>query len=189
MPFDDVKEKDWFREAVQFVYDNDLMNGVGETTFNPYADTTRGMIVTILWRLEGSPEATSPAAFTDVADGNYYTKAVAWAVENGVVTGYSDEIFAPDRNISRQEMAAILYRYAGIKKYDVAGRSEIAGFADVNEVHSYATEALQWSVNAALVQGRGNNNLAPTDGANRAEAATLLMRFVNTVAKADAETK
>lgn len=189
LPFDDVKENIWFREAVQFVYANNLMNGAKETKFEPYEDTTRGMIVTILWRLEGEPTATSPAAFTDVADDKYYAKAVDWAVENGIVTGYDDEIFAPERNISRQEMAAILYRYADFKKYDVTGRSEIAGFADANEVQSYAEEAVKWSVNATLIKGRDNNKIAPVDSANRAEVATILMRFVNSVVKTDAETK
>ena len=121
--------RDWFYDAVAYVYENELMNGITATTFGPSVTTTRGMIVAILWRQEGQP-AAADSTFTDVAGHMYYAEAIAWAEENGIVNGVSDTEFAPDRAITREEMAAILYRYAEYKGYDTTGRADLSAYTD-----------------------------------------------------------
>ncbi len=180
MPFTDVKESDWFYESVKYVYDNQLMLGTGETTFSPGATITRGMIVTILHRMEGKPTATA-AGFPDVAAGRYCTEAVLWASANGIVKGYENGNFGPDDAITREQLAAILYRYMQYKGYDVSADGAISGFADASEVSAYAVEALNWAVGAGVVKGTKDNKLAPKGNATRAEAATMLMRFCENV--------
>ena len=140
-PFTDVKKTDWFYEAVQYVYENGMMSGTGDTTFSPDTTTTRGMIVTILHRMEGKPTAAGET-FTDVAAGQYYADAVAWASANGIVSGYGNNLFGPNDPITREQMAAILYRYVQYKGYDDAVKGDVSAFADGNQVSSYAVEAM-----------------------------------------------
>lgn len=176
LPFQDVKEGDWFYDAVRFVYENKMMSGTGGNKFSPGTTTDRGMIVTILHRLEGNPQA-GQSSFPDVERGQWYAAAVDWAAEKGVVNGYDNGRFGPADRITREQMAAILYRYAQLKGYDTASAGSLTGFTDGDKVSSYAAESLRWAVGAGVITGKDGNRLDPKGGASRAEAATILMRF------------
>ena len=181
IPFTDVKKTDWFYEAVQYVYENGMMSGTGDTTFSPDTTTTRGMIVTILHRMEGKPSAAGEK-FVDVAAGQYYADAVAWASANGIVSGYGNNLFGPNDPITREQMAAILYRYVQHKGYDDAVKGDVSTFADGNQVSSYAVKAMNWAVGVGMISGVGNNLLDPAGSATRAQVATILMRFCENIA-------
>ena len=176
LPFTDVAANAWYADAIQFVYENGLMTGVTTTTFGPNVTTSRAMLATILYRLEGEPRVTA-ASFTDVESGMYYTDAVAWASSKGIVTGYGDGTFLPNKAITREEMAAMLYRYASYKGYDVTGMKDLGGYSDAASVSSYAVEALQWATGEGLVTNM-DGALNPTGSATRAQLATILMRFL-----------
>ena len=180
--FTDVDTDDWFADAVQYMLDNGMMNGVTDTTFGPGTTTTRGMIVTILYRLEGEPDTTA-SSFTDVAFGMYYADAVAWAQANSIVTGITETIFAPDQAITREQMAAILYRYAQYKGYDVTASNDLSSYTDASRISAYATTAMQWANAEGLITGNTSTTINPTGNATRAEVATILMRFCETVTK------
>lgn len=181
--FNDVADKDWFADAVKYVADKGMMNGTSKTTFGPNDSTTRGMIVTVLYRLENEPSAAA-ASFTDVVSGQYYTDAVAWANANGIVTGYGNGKFGPNDVVTREQLAAILYRYAQYKKYDVSVGEDtnILSYADAQSVSAYAIPAMQWAGGAGIVNG-SNGKLNPQNNATRAEVATMLMRYCEKVAK------
>ena len=176
--FKDVKKNDWYYEAVEYVANKGLMNGTGNDEFTPDANTTRGMIVTILYRLEGSPEV-SMSTFTDVANTEYYAKAVAWAEKNGIVNGYGEGKFGPNDVITREQLAAIMYRYSNYKKYDtsVGEDTNILSYNDISELSEYAVSSMQWACGAGLVNGIGDGKLAPKGNATRAQLATILMRY------------
>ncbi|MCD8049107.1 MAG: S-layer homology domain-containing protein [Clostridia bacterium] len=178
--FTDVNTSLWYHEYIDYVLENGLMNGTGGTTFEPDTATTRAMIVTILYRLEGEPKVNTAAAFTDVAAGDWYADAVAWAAENGIVLGYGDETFGANDVITREQTAAILYRYANYKSTDtsVGEDTNILSYTDADEISEYAIPAMQWAVGTGLVNGKGNNTLDPQGGATRAETAAMLMRFI-----------
>lgn len=175
--FSDVKPTDWFYDSVLYAAQHGLMNGTGDGKFSPTLSTSRGMIVTILYRLSDSPEAPKRNPFTDVASGAYYTDAVAWAAWNGIVTGYDSSTFGPNDPITREQMAAILYRYARFQGYDVSGQSGLTGFADASAVHNYARVAMAWANRAGLITGKDGNRLDPLGRATRAEVAAILQRF------------
>ena len=176
--FADVADTDWFADAVQYVSDNGMMNGTSETTFGPNETTTRGMIVTILYRLEGEPEAEATSAFADVAADMYYADAVNWAAANNIVTGYDDTSFGPDDTITREQMAAILYRYAQYKGYDVTtGGMALNEYTDAGQISEYAVPAMQWANENGLITGSTATTIEPQGNALRAEVATILMRF------------
>ena len=181
LPFSDVEASKWYSEAVKYVYQNGLMNGTSSTTFTPTGTTTRGMIVTMLYRLEDEPSATA-SKFTDVASGSYYADAVAWAAANGVVNGVTDALFAPDTAITREQLAAILYRYAQLKGYDVNKSNDLSVYTDAEQISAYATEAMRWANATGLITGNTSTTLNPKGNATRAEVATILMRFCETVA-------
>lgn len=178
--FNDVSANDWFASAVDYVTGKGMMNGTADNTFSPKANTTRGMVVTVLYRLENQP-STSAASFTDVASGAYYANAVAWANANGIVSGYGSGKFGPNDKITREQLAAILYRYAQYKKYDVSGANSLDGYTDVQSVSSYAVPALQWANAAGVVTGKSGSKLDPKGNATRAEVAAMLMRFCENV--------
>lgn len=180
IPFTDVSEGDWFYDAVCYVYENGMMNGVSETSFAPNATTSRAMIVTILYRLEKEP-AVSGSSFTDVPSGQWYSNAVAWAAANGIVNGVTDTTFAPNSAITREQMAAILYRYAAWKGCDVSGRVDLSGYTDAASVSAYATEAMAWANAEGLITGVTDTTLRPAGSAVRAQAATILMRLCENV--------
>ena len=178
--FNDVSANDWFASAVDYVTGKGMMNGTADNTFSPKANTTRGMVVTVLYRLENQP-STSAASFTDVASGAYYANAVAWANANGIVSGYGSGKFGPNDKVTREQLAAILYRYAQYKKYDVSGANSLDGYADAQSVSSYAVPALQWANVAGVVTGKSGSKLDPKGNAARAEVAAMLMRFCENV--------
>ncbi len=181
--FTDVAEDAWYADAVQYVFENGLMAGISDTTFAPNATTTRGMIATILYRLEREPAVSGSSPFTDVEAGLWYTDAIAWASANGVVKGYSPTTFGPNDPITREQMAAMLYRYAAYKGYDVAGKADLSGYVDADQVSSYATEAMEWANLAGLINGTSDTTLSPTASAIRAQVAAILMRFCENVVK------
>ena len=178
--FNDVSANDWFASAVDYVTGKGMMNGTAANTFSPKANTTRGMVVTVLYRLENQP-STSAASFTDVASGAYYANAVAWANANGIVSGYGSGKFGPNDKVTREQLAAILYRYAQYKKYDVSGAKSLDGYTDAQSVSSYAVPALQWANAVGVVTGKSGNKLDPKGNATRAEVAAMLMRFCENV--------
>jgi hypothetical protein len=176
--YDDVTDSDWFKEAVDYVTEMGLMMGTGENKFAPYISTNRGMIVTILWRLEGQPSATDYADFTDVDEDQYYTDAVAWGAENGIIEGYGNGEFGPEDTITREQMAAILYRYSQFKGYDITqGGMSVGEFSDYEEISDWAFQSMTWAVNTSLISGTDNLVLDPQGEATRAQIATILMRF------------
>ena len=182
-PFLDVAEDAWYADAVAYVYDNGLMSGTSTTLFSPNATTTRGMIVTMLYRLEGEPRISSGSAFDDVDAGMYYADAVAWASQNDIVTGYDEATFGPNNAITREQMAAILYRYAQYKGYRTTADADLSGYVDADSVSSYALASLQWANAAGLVSGTSSNTLTPDGSATRAQVATIFMRFMEDVAE------
>ena len=179
--FSDVKTSDWFYDDVRYVCENGLMNGTGSGTFSPKATTTRGMIVTILYRLSGEPAVSGVCPFGDVAAGKYYEKAITWAEENKIVSGYADGTFGPDNAITREQLAAILYRYATFCGYAVTASAEISRFADAGTVGSYALAAMKWASAEGLINGSGSK-LDPKGGATRAQVAAILARFCKNIA-------
>ena len=180
--FTDVKVGDWFAEEVQYVVDKGLMSGTSKTTFAPSATTTRGMIVAILHRLEKEPAATA-SAFTDVKAGAYYEKAINWAAANDIVKGVTETTFAPDQAITREQMAAILYRYAQFKGYDMSKANKLDAYADAAQVSAYAVPAMQWANAENLITGKSATVLDPNGNATRAEVSSILMRFCENIAK------
>ena len=183
LPFTDVKEGDWFHDAVRYVYDNGLMDGVGDGQFAPNATTTRAQLVTILYRLAGEPAVSGDVGFADVAPGLWYSNAVAWAAQKGIVNGISETEFAPSGDLTREQLATILYRYAQAKGYDVSARADLSGFPDAGDIQDYATQALSWAVAEGLLQGFEDESLQPGGTATRAQIATILMRFCEGVAE------
>ena len=180
LPFSDVKETDWFHDAVQYTYENQLMSGTGEETFSPHITATRGMIVTILHRMEGVPSAAS-VNYTDVPRDQWYTSAVDWASKNNIVNGYGNGKFGPNDPVTREQMATILHRYGQYKDYDSTINGDASTFSDGNLVSSYAIDAMNWAIGTGLFSGVGNNMLLPAGSATRAQVATLLTRFCNDV--------
>ena len=178
LPFADVPSGSWYYDDVAYVYDTGLMTGLTATTFGPNLSTTRGMIVTILWRMENEPAAKHGCPFADVRRGSYYEQAIAWASENGIVTGFDASTFAPDRAITREQLAAILFRFAAYRGMDaVTLRENLSSFQDQAAISAYAVSALNWAVGEGLMQGTGDK-LEPTGSATRAQVAAMLRRFI-----------
>lgn len=183
LPFGDVKSADWFYNDVKYVYEKGMMAGTAADVFAPNATTTRAMIVTILYRLEGSPAVTGTSAFVDVPTGQWYTDAVNWAAANQIVKGTSATTFAPNDSITREQMAAILYRYTQYKGYDVTKKADLSGYSDNGQVSAYAKDALAWANAAKLINGVTNTTLAPQGNATRAQVSAILHRFCDGVVK------
>ena len=180
LPFTDVLKTDWFGEYVKYVYDNGLFNGVSDALFAPNTEITRAMMVTVLHRADGTPEAAA-SSFEDVQADAYYAKAVAWAQKNNIVLGISNEQFAPDQNITREQIAAIIYRYARYKGQDVsaAEKTDITSYADYSEASDYAIGALAYMVGSGIMKGRTDSTLNPKDYATRAEISAVMQRFLS----------
>lgn len=177
LPFNDVAYTSWYYDAVKFVYDKGIMDGVSYYRFAPDATITRGMVVTMLWRMAGEPYEAA-AGFTDVAAGRYYTTAVAWAAKNGIVKGMTATTFVPDQAITREQLASILYRYAKWLGFSGYG-SDISGYTDAGKVSSYAYDAMSWAVRSGVVTGTSARVLDPQGTASRAAAAQMFMNFYN----------
>ena len=177
-PFTDISEKDWFYGDVMFVYENGLMLGTSKTLFSPHGTAMRGMMATILWRMEGSPVPKGKNSFTDVEAGKWYADAITWTAENGIFAGYGKDKFCPDDPITREQLAAIFYRYADYKGYDLTVKGDLDKFKDADKITDYAKTAMQWAVGSGLVKGKSCNLLDPQGTATRAEIAAMLHRFI-----------
>lgn len=180
LPFTDVSTSDWFYDDVAFVYKNGLFSGTDSRSFSPNASMTRAMLVTVLYRLEGEPTVTGRSSFTDVRSGAYYEKAVIWAAANGIVTGTDSTSFSPGAKVTREQLAAILYRYAQYRKLDTDASAKLNSFTDADSVSAYASEALGWAVSESLING-ASGKLMPKGDATRAQVAAILHRFVKNV--------
>lgn len=180
LPFTDVSTSDWFYDDVAFVYENGLFSGTDSRSFSPNASMTRAMLVTVLYRLEGEPTVTGRSSFTDVRSGAYYEKAVIWAAANGIVTGTDSTSFSPDAKVTREQLAAILYRYAQYRKLDTDASAKLNSFTDADSVSAYASEAFGWAVSEGLING-ASGKLMPKGDATRAQVAAILHRFVKNV--------
>lgn len=183
-PFQDVKPGDWFYEVVRYVYEHGLMQGIGDAVFCPGGFTTRGMIVTILWNLEGRPTTAGSMPFTDVPEDAYCAQAVKWASENGIVSGFEDGKFRPGDPVKREQMAAILFNYARFKGYDVSGHenADFSGFKDISEMSAYAFHAMQWCAGNGVICGKGGGILDPRGKATRGQTAKMLYHFCENIA-------
>ena len=177
-PFTDVFEKDWFYDDAMFVYKNGLMLGTSKTLFGPHGTVTRGMMATILWRMEGSLAPKGENSFTDVEAGRWYADAITWTTENGIFAGYSKDKFGPDDPITREQLTAIFYRYADYKGYKLTVTENLDKFEDADKITDYAKTVMQWAVGNGLIKGKSETLLDPQGTATRAEIAAMLHRFV-----------
>lgn len=178
-PFTDVNENDWYYEGVRYVTERKLMNGVSEKDFAPNEGFTRAMLVTVLYRAENEPDVEEGIPFSDIDAEAYYKDAVIWAKKSEIVTGVSEIEFAPDKNITREDIAVILLRYASFKSFaEEKGETVIEKFADYEMISDYARDAVSWAVNIGLMQGKTENTLNPKDSATRAEITLMLQRFI-----------
>ncbi len=176
--FTDVSAGAWYEEAVKFAVENGLFSGTSVTTFSPDKKMTRAMLVTVLYRLDGSPEAAASSAFKDVSAADYYAKAVSWAASNGIVSGVSSDSFAPLKDITREQLAAIMMRYAAYKGADVSASGDLSAFKDSGSISSYAADSVKWAVGSGYIGGVTSDTIAPKAGATRAQVAAILMRYV-----------
>ena len=183
LKFIDVSSTDWFYEDVRYAFENQLMEGTSDTTFSPALATTRGMIVAILYRLEGEPSVAGACPFDDVQPGSYYEKAITWAAGNQIVEGYGNGKFGPDDDITREQMAAILYRYAAYKGCDVTAAADLSKFTDSDRISAYAVQSVSWATAAGLLAGNDGGLLDPTGKALRCQVAAILHRFCENVVK------
>ena len=174
--FDDVKESDWFYDDVQYVKESGLMTGTDESLFSPDGVTTRGMIVTVLWRNEGSPKAEYNG-FNDVKNDKYYYQAVSWAFDNGIVSGYDSRTFGAEEHITREQLAAIMFRYAGFKNYDTSNKEGLNRYSDNSLVSDYAVSAFEWALANRIITGTSDTTLEPQGNALRSQVAAILRRF------------
>ncbi len=180
--YSDVDGDEWYAEAVDYVTENGLMNGTNGK-FNANDNVSRAMLVTLLYRLEGSPAVSQSVSFTDVASGSWYDSAVRWAVSAGIVKGVSAASFAPNASITREQLAAMLCRYAAYKGYDVASAASLTGYTDASTISAYAANAIAWACSEGLLTGRTASTIAPQGTASRAEAAVILMRFAQSISE------
>lgn len=180
-PFIDVEESDWFYKSVRYCHENNLVRGTTANTYSPDLSTSRAMIVSILWRLDGSPDAGA-VTFSDVPADQYYADAVTWAASEGIVSGYSEDIFAPEQAITREQLASILYRYTEYHTWDLTSSDVLDTFTDAHAVSAYAKDALSWAASHGVISGMEDNLLTPQGEATRAQVAAILMNFCEKVA-------
>ena len=180
--FSDVKKDDWHYESVKYVYENNLMQGTGNG-FEPESKMTRAMLVTVLYRMANPEGAENIHNFKDVPEGQWYSDAVAWAAENNIVSGVSENKFAPDEDITREQMALIIYRFAKMRGIDTTDASNLESFTDAKDVSDWSLDAIKWANSVTLVNGTSETTLSPKDTATRAQASTILMRFCEMIAK------
>lgn len=179
LPFEDVSENDWYYTYVEFAYKNGLMTGMDPVTFSPLGSVSRAQFAVMLWRQEGEPATAYSDIFTDVADGTWYTPAVMWASESGVITGYNDGSFGPADTITREQIVTMLYRYAQHKGYDTTTQDTLERFIDVDHMSDFAYDGMAWAVGTGVITGKYSGDcLSPLENTTRAECATMLQRFV-----------
>ena len=181
--YSDLDRSAWYHDGVHFALENRVMYGVSDQTFDPNHATSRAMIVTMLWRMEGAPESDCEMTFADVPADTWYTEAVRWAASAHIVEGYSTKRFAPNDNVSREQLATILWRYARYKGTDknTTGKTNLGIFIDAEYISRWAYDGMQWAVNAGLIIGVGNDKLSPATDASRAQVATMLMRYCTAI--------
>ena len=177
MSFTDVSENAWYCNAIRYVYENGMMQGISDTEFAPTLSMNRAMIVTVLHRLENTPVTTNTNQFTDVESNQWYTEAVQWAAEQGIISGYGNGQFGTTDNVTREQLAVILYNYTKHIDGDVSVISDMTIFTDANSISNWAEDAISWAVGVGLMSGKGNNILDPTGTATRAEVAQMLMNY------------
>lgn len=182
LPFVDVSPEAWYKNAVDYVFENSLMSGTSSTTFSPDITTSRGMIVTTLYRLEQSPSVSESSDFSDVEDGQWYSDAIVWASVNDIVSGYGNGMFGPDDSVTREQMATILYRYAQFKGYPTTSSADLAKYTDLEMLSTWAQEPMKWANAFGIITGTTATTLNPQGNATRAEMAAMLMRFCKNVA-------
>ena len=175
--YSDLDKDAWYRDGVAYALHRGIMNGMGGGSFGPAIPTSRAMIVTMLYRMESEPAVSGNVSFQDVPAGQWYTDAIRWAAAQGIVNGYSDTAFGPNDNVSREQLATILYRYAKYKGMNVDNETSLSGFTDAGTISNWATDAFQWTVSKGIINGMGNNILSPGTEAVRAQVATMLMRY------------
>lgn len=178
VPFDDVREEDWFYDAVKYVYEQELLSGTGDGLFAPNSDMSRSMLVTVLWRMAGSPETDAETHFEDVKPEDWFAQAVSWAAETGVVNGVTPECFAPSDPLTREQIAAMLYRYHTIVCGMRAESGTLSDFPDGDAVSDWAKESVSWATAQKIISGRGGGRIQPVEKATRAEVATMIMRYL-----------
>jgi hypothetical protein len=177
-PYTDVSSGDWFYDAVKYTTQNNILQGVGDNRFEPGTKGTRAMLVTMLYRYEKEPAVQVKTSFSDVAAEQWYTNAIAWAAQNGIVEGYGGGLFGPNDLLTREQTATILYRYAVIHKRNVDKTSSLAVYTDTDKISSWALPAMRWANAEAILLGRSGTTLAPGEAATRAEIAALFMRYI-----------
>ena len=178
--FVDMNVNQWYHDGVHYCIEKGLMSGTSSTTFDPNANATRAMIVAILWRIENQPMVNETIAFTDVQQNAYYKDAVCWAVSVGIISGYDEKTFAPDDNITREQMASILYRYTQYKGKDISvAQNMVLNYEDINDISSYALEAMKWACGTGVINGTSSTQLSPKGNATRAQVAQMLKVYLN----------
>jgi len=183
LPFVDVDEDDWWFDSIYYVCARGLFQGTSRSTFEPQGTMTRAMLVTVLHRLEGAPDVSAVSHFQDVQAGQWYTAAVNWASSNAIIEGYPDRRFGVGDEVTRQQMATILYRYAKYKSYSISADADLAGYSDAAEIDAWARDAMTWANAKGIISGTTTSTLAPRGNASRAQVATILMRFVENASK------
>lgn len=177
LPFTDVKADQWYYNSIDYVYTNEIMDGTSSTEFAPNATVTRAMVATVLWRIDGEPQASGESPFRDVTQG-WYKDAVTWAAGKEIVDGYGEGLFGPEDNVTREQMATMLYRYSVYKGDDVSASNSLDGYSDANQISSYALVSMKWANAKELITGRTDTALEPTGTATRAELAAVLNRYL-----------
>lgn len=177
MPFIDIAEDDWFHSAVTYAYDKGLFAGTSSNTFSPHMNITRGMVVTVLYQLAGRPDASSEIKFTDVPDNAFYATPVAWATVYGVTSGIGNNMFAPNENITREQLACMLYSYAHVAGLDVSTRGDLSRFSDRGRISAFAENAVSWAVGSGIISGTSATELSPSGPATRSQMAAMLRAF------------
>ena len=181
--YSDVSSSSWYYEAVKYVTDAGLMEGMDGGKFNPTGTATRAQVVTILYRLAGEPAVSGSTPFEDVSTSNWFYAQVKWASDNDIVNGVSDTTFSPNSPVTREQLAAMLHRYAAYRNYNLSGGAGLTGYADDDSVSSYAVEAMEWANGRGIITGTDGNRLDPKGNANRAQLATILQRFNENIVK------
>ena len=183
LPFTDVAEGDWFYDAVAYVYENGIMAGTDESIFDPYMELNRAQAAQLFYNLEGKPAVTGGSAFTDVTSGHWAVDAITWAAQNDIVAGIGGNLYDPDSNVTREQFAVMLYKYARFKGYDLTAAGDLTQFPDAGSISSWAETALSWANGKGLINGNEDGTLAPGGTATRAQAASILANFDQNVAK------
>lgn len=182
LPFDDILQSAWYYRAVGYVYSNDMMQGTSATIFSPEVEMSRGMIATVLYRLENTPALTDSISFSDVGGDEWYTDSIQWAAENNIMSGYGNNRFGPLDSVTREQLAVILYSYTVSEGISIEAAGDLSVFSDAGDISEWAKEAISWAVGVGLLSGKGNGILDPTGTATRAEVAQMLMNYCTKIA-------